>query len=124
MSYDISIHVKAEGCDIYPKIAEPEYCSPTFNLREMFAKCMDWDYSQYTEKDGNYETVYYRCDLVLPKIKHGITELRTKWKKYEQYNSPNGWGTVEDALLALESLKNCIIEQSKQIPLDCLYMRW
>ena len=119
MSYDISIHVKAEGCDIYPKIAEPEHC-----LREMFAKCMDWDYSQYTEKDGNYEVVYYRCDLVLPKIKHGITELRTKWKKYEQYNSPNGWGTVEDALLVLESLKNCIIEQSKQIPLDCLYMRW
>ena len=22
MSYDISIHVKAEGCDIYPKIAD------------------------------------------------------------------------------------------------------
>ena len=47
MSYDLRIRVKAEGCDRYPVIAEPEYDSPTYNLGKMFRACMDWDYNQY-----------------------------------------------------------------------------
>ena len=46
MSYDIRLAVKVDGTDIFADIAEPELASPTFNLREMFETCMDWDYSQ------------------------------------------------------------------------------
>lgn len=115
MSYDISLHVKAEGCDAYPVIAEPEYASPTYNLGRMFRACMDWDYSQ-----GQY----YKCDFVIGRVENGIRELRLNRKKYEQYNPRNGWGCISSALTTLESLRTCIYEAAEEIPLNCLYMSW
>ena len=43
MSYDLRIGVKVEGTDIIAVIGEPEKSSPTYNLREMFVTCMDWN---------------------------------------------------------------------------------
>lgn len=125
MSYNLSIRVKAEGCDIYPEIARPELCSPTYNLGEMFRKCMDWHYKQ-SEKNSNgrYETCYYRCDEIIPKIERGIKELKYHHEKYEKYNPSNGWGNLNDALNVLLSLRACIYEQAEEIPLNCLYMTW
>lgn len=115
MSYDLRVAVKVEGCDKYADIAEPEYASPTYNLRDMFVACMDWDYKQ-----GEY----YSCKEVLPKIEHGINELTYNDKKYVKYNPPNGWGDLRGALEALISLRECILEQAEEIPLECLYMSW
>lgn len=125
MSYDIRIKVKAQGCDVYPTIAIPEHDSPTYNLGTMFRKCMDWDFSQ-SEKDefNNWSTCFYPCDFVIEKVEHGIRELRTNRKKYEQYNPENGWGNIDDAINVLESLRTCIYEQAEEIPLNCLYMCW
>ena len=125
MSYDIRLRVKAEGCDAYPVVAVPEYDSPTYNLGEMFRACMDWDYSQ-SEKDddGEYKTCYYKCDFVINRVEHGIKELRTNRKKYKKFNPPNGWGSINGAIEALESLRTCIYETAEEIPLDCLYMTW
>lgn len=127
MSYDIAIYVKVEGLDKYAMIAEPECSSPTYNLGEMFRACMDWDFNQ-SEKDdeGKWHTCYYNCDFVINKVETGIRELRTKRRKYMQYNQPNGWGNIEIATRTLESLRDCIYETSeeKDIPIEHLYMSW
>lgn len=115
MSYDIRICVKAEGCDAYPVIAAPEYDSPTYNLGKMFRACMGWDYSQ-----GEY----YRADFVIEKVQRGIKELRTNRKEYLKYNPANGWGDIDGAITAIESLRECIYEQAEEIPLNCMYVRW
>ncbi len=125
MSYDISIRVKAEGCDKYPVIAYPEHDQPTYNLGKMFRACMDWDYSQSEiGKDGKYHKCYYKCDFVIKKVERGIKELTENRKEYEKYNPENGWGDLDGALRVLKSLRECIYEQAEEIPLDCLYMSW
>ena len=115
MSYDIRICVKVEGCDKYVAIARPEYDSPTYNLGKMFRACMDWDYSQ-----GEY----YPCDFVIEKVNRGINELITRRHDYTKYNPINGWGNIDGAIKALESLRECIYEEAEDIPINCLYMRW
>ena len=115
MSYDIRLAVKVDGTDILADVAEPELASPTFNLREMFVTCMDWDYSQ---------GVYYPCKEVTEKVKRGIEELYKFPEKYDKLNPPNGWGDRRGAIKALESLETCIEETAKKIPIDHLYMRW
>ena len=125
MSYDIRISVKVQGCDKYAVIAEPERSSPTYNLGRMFRACMDWDYDQCVQDtNGEYHTVYYPCDFVLEKVTRGIQELHVNRKKYMAYEPDNGWGTIDGAVRALESLRDCILEQSEDIPLNCLYMSW
>lgn len=118
MSYDIELCVKVEGLDKYVRVAEPEYANPTYNLREMFVACMDWDYKQ---------SVVYPVKEVLPKIEHGISELSAHTKKYKKYEPANGWGDIVSAFKALKSLEECInytVYEYPQIPIEHLYMRW
>lgn len=120
MSYDIQFGVKVEGTDIIATIDMPEYDNPTYNLREMFVACMDWDYTQ-----GEW----YRCIDVIPKFERGVFELTYKGEEYKKYDSPNGWGTVSDALKALKS----VVQKAKEItggfswneiPMEHLWIRW
>jgi len=122
MSYDIRFGVKVEGMDGYiATIDEPEYSSPTYNLRDMFVACMDWDYEQ---------GVWYNCADVFPKIQSGLTELTLHPKKYKKYNAPNGWGTIDSAKECLASVVIKIGEivsgdwSWNEIPLEHLWMRW
>lgn len=115
MSYDLRIAVKIDGLDQFAQIAEPYLSSPTYNLRDMFVACMDWDYTQCE---------YYPCKDVLPKIERGITELMTKPKRYDKYNPSNGWGSREGAIKVLESLRTCILEEAESIPIEHLWMCW
>ena len=122
MSYDLQLGVKVEGGDnLFVTVATPERDNPTYNLRDMFVACMDWGYRQ-----GEW----YSVPDVLPKIQHGINELKFNGAAYKKYNATNGWGTVESALLHLESLEKCIqetcVEGGKwgEIPMKLLYMRW
>lgn len=115
MSYDLKVSVKVEGCDKYADIGYPEFDHPTYNLRDMFVKCMDWEYVQ-----GNV----YRCSDIIGKVERGIKELETNRAKYEKYNPPNGWGNIDSALVTLVSLKECIYETAEDIPIGYLYMRW
>lgn len=125
MSYDIEISVKVEGCDKYARIAEPDHASPTYNLRDLFVACMDWNYSQSElGEDGKYHTCYYPCDFVIEKVNHGLHELHTNMYEYTQYLPSNLWGTMTNALNTLESLRECIYEQAENIPIECLYMSW
>lgn len=122
MSYDIRFGVKVEGMDGYiAVIGEPEYSSPTYNLREMFVACMGWDYAQ-----GKW----YNCADVFPKIRRGQEELTLHPQKYKKYDAPNGWGTVSSAKECLDSLVAKIGEIVSgdwcwnKIPLEHLWIRW
>lgn len=118
MSYDLEVGVKVEGApNLYACIATPERDHPTYNLGKMFRVCTGWDFNQ---------SEWYPCAEVLPKIEHGIHELRTNRKKYEKYSPANGYGTTSSAVAALESLRDCIYHQVdyEELPLECLYVRW
>ena len=122
MSYDVRFGVKVEGMNDYiATIDEPEYSSPTYNLRDMFVACMDWDYEQ-----GEW----YNCSDVLPKFQRGINELRFNRKKYTKLNPVNGWGSIETALKFMDSVVRKIGEivsgdwTWNKIPLENLWFRW
>ena len=122
MSYDIRFGVKVAGTDnVYAIIGRPVYDSPTYNLRDMFVKCMDWDYSQ-----GEW----YPMNEVLPKVERGINELKYHQSKYLKYEPDNGWGTIGSALESLQSiykwfdLNDWERGWDEEIPLECIYMRW
>ena len=115
MSYDISVSVKGEGINRYFEIAEPSYSSPTYNLRDMFVACMDWDYTQ-----GEY----YKCSEIIGNVNRGISELTLNRNEYEKYNPTNGWGDIDDALEVLKSIRDCIYLEAKNIPMEYMYLRW
>ena len=115
MSYDLKVSVKVDGTDFFAEVAEPECNSPTYNLSEMFKKCMDWDFEQ---------SKYYNCEKVIGNIENGIRELWANPDKYAQYEPENDWGSVYTARDALESLRDCIYENAKYIPLEHLWVKW
>lgn len=124
MSYDIRFGVKVAGTDkdVFAIIGQPEYDSPTYNIREIFVRSMDWDYKQ-----GEW----YPMTEVMPKIERGIHELKMNACKYKQYEPSNGWGSCESALIALQSIYDFFnphemwnLEFDEDIPLECIYMKW
>lgn len=126
MSYDIRIAVKVVGAEPdneFAVIATPEYDNPTYNLGEMFRRCTGWDFNQ-----GEF----YCVKDVYQNIVRGITNLTEHEDEFKKYNSPNGWGTTQSALKALQSLKDCIdeIEDPNSMvgwntfPKSVLYVAW
>ena len=114
MSYGICLKAKIEGTDKYVTVAEPECCSPTYNLRKIFVKSMGWD----------YEHGLYPCSDVLEYIHRGLSELIINGSEYRKLEPPNGWETVETAIETLTNVQKCILETSKKIPIEHLYFSW
>lgn len=123
MSYDIRFGVKVEGAaDVYAIIGQPKYDSPSYNIREIFVRCMDWDYEQ-----GKW----YRLDFVIPKVEGGIQELIANKHFYKQFEPDNGCGSVESAKNCLWSIYKWFYpdnewdrEWDEDIPMNCIYMKW
>ena len=115
MSYDLRILTKIEDTDLFAVLDEPELASPTYNLGRMFRACTGWDYEQGTE---------YRCEEVIDSIVRGINELSVHPGRYQEYEDPDGWGTIPQAKEALESLRDCIYENAETIPIKYLWVRW
>lgn len=86
MSYDISFKVKVEGVDMYIS-AGHAHANITWSLREMIKQStgLEW------KEDTNNGLV----KDVIPSIQKGLLELKRYPKKYKQYESPDGWGTIE-----------------------------
>jgi hypothetical protein len=117
MSYDIRFGVKVAGADdCYAVIGRPEYDSPTYNLRDIFVRSMDWDYHQ-----GEW----YKITEVLPRIKHGIIELTLHPQRYIKLE-PESWGTIGNAIKCLLSVVDYFSADNwdADVPIDCIYMRW
>lgn len=112
MSYDIEFQVKTEYGQ-FIKIGEPDHASPTYNLGKMFRTAMNWDFEQFKP---------YRVSDILPHIERGISELQNHPENYRQYEPENKWGTVETAIVTLESLVRFI--NNSEIPEEYLYMFW
>lgn len=85
MSYDISFKVKVEGSDKQVPVGDC-LANTTWNLREMIVQStgLEW----INEADNG------ACVDVIPKIRHGLQELTMRPEEYKQYESPNGWGTI------------------------------
>ena len=122
MSYDIRFGVKVVGApdDVFAVIGRPDFDNPTYNIKEIFVKSMDWDYQQ-----GEW----YSMVEVLPKVQRGIHELIVHGKDYKKYEDDKGWGTVSTALDTLQSIQAWFADDfyshwDTDIPLECIYMRW
>ena len=117
MSYDIRFGVKVAGAkdDVYAVIGHPEYDSPTYNNRDIFVRCLDWDYHQ-----GDW----YKLADVMPKIERGIRELKFNKDAYKELEPKNGWGTISSAVECLESMRDCIYRTAEEIPIEHLWVRW
>lgn len=114
ISYDIGIYLKAED-DGFELVDEPELSSPTYNLRDMFVACMDWNYEQHT---------FYPAKFVLEKLIKGIEELSFHHARYERYDPSNGWGDIDGALEALKLSRDSIINNARHYSIEKLYYRW
>ena len=115
MSYSIGIYVKVEGCGKYVEIAEPFHSSPSYNLGKLFRSCMNWNFNS---------DEYYRCDYVIERLDRGIKELTHNPYGYAGLIPGNNWMETPSALNTLLSIRDCILEQTEEIPLECIYMRW
>ena len=122
MSYDIRFGAKVAGTkdDVFAVIGRPEYDSPTYNIRDIFMRCMDWDYKQ---------SEWYKLTDIIPKVERGIHELQFNKKAYKKLEPDNRWGGIESSLKCLQSIIQWISEDTLwgwngEIPMDCIYMRW
>lgn len=88
MSYDITFKVKVEGTDIYVPVGNCD-ANITWNVREIITKS--------TGLPWKNEANNGLCKDVIPAIMAGLTELEMNGEEYEQYEDPNGWGTVDSA---------------------------
>lgn len=135
MSYDIRwcVETVKENCegDHFAVVHTPEYDSPTYNYRNMFVACMDWDYHQgETDDGGNWHHVYYPMEDVLPKLRHGLAQLIEYPEKYRKYEPENGWGTLDGAIKCIGSWIAELTDEDdwdcvcRYWPLDALWWRW
>lgn len=89
MSYDISFKVKVEDSNLWVPVGDCD-ANITWNLREMIVQSTGLSWNN-TEDNG-------LCIDVMPAIYKGLHELRVNPKKYKQYESPNGWGTLQGCI--------------------------
>lgn len=94
MSYDISFKVKVQDKDIYVPVGGE--ANITWNLREMIVATtgLEWknEVNNGLVKD------------IIPCIRKGYHRLCNESKKFKQYESKNGWGTVIDCRLFFEKI--------------------
>ena len=95
MSYDISFRVKIEGVDEY---FDTRYCEAniTWNVRNMIVKSTGLEWKN-NENNG-------LCKDIIPAICQGYVLLTQYPEQYEQYESPNGWGTIRGTKRFFETI--------------------
>ena len=96
MSLDISVNAVIETTVISKNI--------THNLNKMWREAKIYD-ALYNFQDMEVKEI-------LPILEKGYEELVKYPDKYKKFNSPNGWGTYNQAILWLEEL----IEEMRKYP--------
>lgn len=85
MSYDIHFCIREKHTDELIVIGESY--NITWNVRELIKQSSDWDIK-------NEATNGLAKDLVI-KWQKGLKQLIDYPTAFKQYESPNGWGTIE-----------------------------
>lgn len=85
MSYDISFCIREKNTNELIRIGGE--ANITWNVRELIKQSSGWDIK-------NEDTNGLAKDLI-PMIDKGRMELEWHPEKYKQYESPNGWGTID-----------------------------
>lgn len=89
MSYDVSIKLPIRGAtDKWIEVAD--LGNITWNVRELILQSSGW---AIKNEASNGDVLSW-----LKLISKGIQELQNAPEKYRQYESPNGWGTVNGTL--------------------------
>lgn len=87
MSYDITYRVRClENPDLWVDVGLIE-ANVTYNVRDMIRASTGLEWKN--EEDNGL------VKDVIPYIANGYAELEKYPEKYKQYESPNGWGTIE-----------------------------
>ena len=86
MSYDVSFIVKLEGVDDYVRIYDSD-ANITWNVHKLIQASSGW----YIKNNCKNRLM---VDLAT-NIRNGLKNLTDNPEEYRQYESPNGWGTIE-----------------------------
>ena len=108
MSFDIYVKAKLEGVDQYVTLSDR--LTPTYNLSKLIAMSTGWKISQ-REFNGTTEEIGKMLET-------GIQNLQNEPEKFRQYEAPNGWGTIEDALIFF----NKLLVDCKEFPYGRIYV--
>lgn len=95
MSYDIDFRVKVEGVDRYIPVGDCD-ANITWNVRKIIelSTGLPW----INEANNGF------CKDIIPRIEHGLDELKNHPERYKPYEAPNGWGTVEGTIRFFENI--------------------
>lgn len=114
MSYDCEFGVMLPNGDIV-HYGYPNLDNPTYNLRDIFCKAMDFEYKQ-----GEW----YPMKDMLPRFQRAMNELTFNEEAYKPLEHYNGWGTVQSAMICFANWIDETFELVENIPIEYLYWRW
>ena len=78
------------------RITEVYWANITHNLGKMASKVKCGKYSLYEYLWIPDEIRIKTAKQLIKPLTEGLAELKSKPKKYEKYNSPNGWGMYKN----------------------------
>lgn len=88
MSYDVHFCVREKNTDELITIGESS--NITWNVRELIYQSSGWDIKN--------EASNGLAKDIIPMMVKGRSELQMFPEKYKQYESPNGWGTIQGVM--------------------------
>ena len=93
MSYDCRFCVREWISGRFVTVDYPELDSPTYNLRPIFAKALELDYSSEEA---------YPLEAMVDRFDKAIKRIRIDEDGYRKLEPANKWGTLEQAIECLE----------------------
>lgn len=114
MSYDCEIGTvfanKTIECFYIPTIS-----NPTYNLRNIFCKAMDFEFTQ-----GKW----YPMKDMLGRFDRAIETIYADPASFRSLEPANRWGTVEGALECFKCWASESRDLLAEVPIENLYFRW
>lgn len=107
MSYDVSFKVKVEGTDKWVCVGDCN-ANITWNLGEMIRESTKLEWKN--EADNGL------CIQVIPSIVCGLSNLIEFSEKYKQYESPNGWGTLQGCINFFRRITDAWMDFAQENP--------
>ena len=114
MSYDIALYRKGL------KNKERAYYDYDGNITYNVYEMLEVAFGEYHLKKWNDLS----CDKFFKNLEKGYIDMKENPEKYRKYNSPNGWGTYETTLNAIEKLYKAIKEYAEVDGLENVFLEF